>query len=117
MDLKKTKRGFIGGGIMAENILKGILQAGLIKKTQITVSDLNTSRLTLLKKQFNIKTEKDNKKIAENEKLKYEIAEELGLLEKVHQVGWKSLTAKETGRIGGLMTKRKRSVQKNIDNS
>ena len=38
--------------------------------------------------------------------LKYEIAEELGLLEKVRKAGWKSLTAKESGRIGGLMNKR-----------
>jgi len=44
----------------------------------------------------------------ENTKLKYEIAEELGLLDKVMQSGWKSLTAKETGRIGGLVTKRKK---------
>ena len=34
------------------------------------------------------------------EKLKYEIAEELGLLDRVMQDGWKSLTSKETGRIG-----------------
>ncbi len=45
-----------------------------------------------------------------NEQLKYEIAEELGLLEKVQQYGWKSLTAKETGRIGGLMTKKKKEM-------
>ncbi len=44
----------------------------------------------------------------QKEKLKYEIAEELGLLEKVQEEGWKSLTSKETGRIGGLMTKRRR---------
>lgn len=43
------------------------------------------------------------------EKLKYEIAEELGLLDRVLQDGWKSLSSKETGRIGGLMTKRKRA--------
>ncbi len=43
-----------------------------------------------------------------NEKLKYEIARELGLIEKVMKNGWKSLTPKETGRIGGLVTKRKR---------
>ncbi len=61
------------------------------------------------------KDEIDKKKQAENEKMKYEIAEELGLLDKVHQTGWKSLTAKETGRIGGLMTKRKRNVLKKID--
>ena len=30
------------------------------------------------------------------EKLKYEIAEELGLLDRVMQDGWKSLTSKET---------------------
>ena len=34
------------------------------------------------------------------EKLKYEVAEELGLLDKVMAEGWKSLTSKETGRIG-----------------
>lgn len=63
MNFNKTKLGVIGGGIMAENILKGILRAGLMNKTQITVSDLNPSRLSLLKKQFHIKTEKDNKKL------------------------------------------------------
>lgn len=40
------------------------------------------------------------------EKMKYEIAEELGLLDQVLEQGWKTLSAKETGRIGGLMTKR-----------
>lgn len=60
----------------------------------------------------NNKDEKEKKTLTENEKLKYEIAEELGLLDKVSVGGWKSLTAKETGRIGGLMTKRKRSVKK-----
>ena len=47
----------------------------------------------------------------QNDLLKYEIAEELGLLDKVKQSGWKSLTAKESGKIGGLMTKRKKEVQ------
>lgn len=46
-----------------------------------------------------------------NEKLKYEIAEELGLLDKVLEGGWKSLTSKETGRIGGLITKKRREIQ------
>lgn len=45
-----------------------------------------------------------------NEKLKYEIAEELGLLDKVLEGGWKSLTSKETGRIGGLITKKRREL-------
>lgn len=43
-----------------------------------------------------------------DERMKYEIAGELGLLDKVIESGWKGLSSKETGRIGGLMTKRKR---------
>lgn len=50
----------------------------------------------------------DLNKIPQEEQLKYEIAEELGVLDKVLERGWKSLSAKETGRIGGLMTKRRR---------
>lgn len=42
--------------------------------------------------------------------MKYEIAEELGLMEKVEQVGWKGLTAKESGRIGGIMGRKKRET-------
>ncbi len=49
--------------------------------------------------------------LSEDQKMKLEIAEELGLLDKVQRDGWKSLSAKETGRIGGLMTKRKRERQ------
>lgn len=49
------------------------------------------------------------KDLAPEEKLKYEIAEELGLLDKVLAEGWKSLSSKETGRIGGLVTKRRRA--------
>lgn len=51
-----------------------------------------------------------------DEKMKYEIAEELGLLDRVMQDGWKSLTSKETGRIGGLITKKKRENEKNDKN-
>ena len=40
------------------------------------------------------------------EKRKYEIAQELGLLDKVKQVGWAGLSAKETGRIGGMMSRK-----------
>lgn len=51
----------------------------------------------------------------DDEKLKYEVAAELGLFEKVKDFGWKSLSAKETGRIGGLVTKRKKLMQNNKD--
>jgi len=44
----------------------------------------------------------------ENERLKFEVTEELGLLDKVEQLGWKGLTARETGRIGGRMNQKKK---------
>ena len=50
--------------------------------------------------------------LTQDEKLKYEIAEELGLLDKVMEEGWKSLYSKETGKIGGLMTKKKKETGK-----
>lgn len=50
-------------------------------------------------------------KIKPEEKMKYEIAEELGLLDKVLKDGWRSLSAKETGRIGGLVTKRRNEMK------
>ncbi|MGF7185649.1 hypothetical protein GGQ84_001741 [Desulfitispora alkaliphila] len=46
-----------------------------------------------------------------NDKVKIEIAEELGLIEKIKERGWGDLSASETGRIGGLMTKRLRESQ------
>ncbi len=45
------------------------------------------------------------------EKIKYEIADELGLKDKVDEYGWAGLTAEETGRIGGIMTKRKKELK------
>ncbi len=41
--------------------------------------------------------------------LKFEIASELGLAEKVLKFGWKSLSPKETGKIGGLVSKRRKT--------
>jgi hypothetical protein len=57
---------------------------------------------------------KGNKELTKEEilreKIKYEIAEELGLQDKVRTLGWGGLTAEETGRIGGIMTKRKKEL-------
>ena len=54
----------------------------------------------------------DLKKIKPEEKEKYEIARELGLIDRLVENGWGSLTASETGRIGGIMTKRKKQAKK-----
>ena len=50
----------------------------------------------------------DLRNLEPEEQLKYEIAGELGLLDKVMSEGWKSLSAKETGRIGGLIARKRR---------
>ena len=54
----------------------------------------------------------DIAKMSREERMKYEIAQELGLLDQVLEEGWKTLSAKETGRIGGLITKRKRQLNR-----
>jgi hypothetical protein len=66
--------------------------------------------------------EKKKKKVDLNnikpeEKMKYEIAKELGLIDRVVENGWGSLSAQETGRIGGIITKRRRQAKKEAVNS
>ena len=53
-------------------------------------------------------TREDILQMEGTERMKYEIAEEMGLFDKVLKDGWRSLSAKETGKIGGIMTSRKR---------
>ena len=52
----------------------------------------------------------DPEHMTPEEQLKFEIAEELGL-----EDGWRCLTSKESGRIGGLITKRKKQMQKETE--
>lgn len=66
---------------------------GFMKK-EILISGLNRrSALTAL---------------SQEQRMKYEIAQELGLLDRVKQVGWAGLTAKESGKIGGVLSARKK---------
>lgn len=51
---------------------------------------------------------KDNKPLSEKDKLKLEIAQELGILEQVERDGWDSLSNAVCGKVGGLMSKRLR---------
>lgn len=63
------------------------------------------------KEKIFVRDEKSNEDIGEftpNMIMKYEIAEELGLIDKLKKLGWGGLTAKETGRIGGIMTAKKK---------
>lgn len=46
------------------------------------------------------------------EQLKYEIACEIGLDQKILQGGWRCLTSKESGKLGGLIAGKKRQIKK-----
>lgn len=75
-----------------------------------------------LTKEFIYKCEKQRKKnekkvkpLTNDDIMKYEIAQELGLLDKVDEKGWAGLTAKEAGRIGGILTSRKKQLKKKVE--
>ena len=53
--------GFIGGGNMAEAIIRGLVSAG---EKDILVSDKNPDRLKQLKKNYGVKTKKRNSEVA-----------------------------------------------------
>ncbi|MEC9488549.1 MAG: small, acid-soluble spore protein, alpha/beta type [Halanaerobium sp.] len=46
------------------------------------------------------------------EKVKWEVADELGLKERILEQGWTSLTAQEAGRMGGCVTQKIRRLRK-----
>lgn len=56
--------------------------------------------------------EKTLEEMDEMERLKYETAVELGLIDKLKKTGWKSLSASETGKLGGIMNKKIRQQRK-----
>jgi len=51
----------------------------------------------------------DLNNLSEDERIKLEIAEEIGIYSKVMENGWRDLSAKESGRIGGLLARRRRA--------
>jgi pyrroline-5-carboxylate reductase len=60
MEIFKTL-GFVGGGQMAEALIKGLLSKDLLKPGQITASDLSEVRRNHLKEAFGINTTSENK--------------------------------------------------------
>lgn len=56
----------------------------------------------------------DVKQLSKEEQMKYEIAEEIGVVDKVFTSGWRSLSAKESGRIGGILANRKKKGQQKL---
>lgn len=54
---------------------------------------------------------KKKKEMTKVDLLKYEIAQELDLIDKVNEFGWGSLTSRESGKIGGILRKRKKNIE------
>ncbi len=54
----------------------------------------------------------DINKMTDIEKMRFEIAKELGLSDKIITGGWGELTAKESGKIGGVISQRNRKKKK-----
>jgi pyrroline-5-carboxylate reductase len=64
MELKQAQLCILGGGMMAENILRGILRAKLLGPDRITVSDLQAERLSHLRDTYKVATSRDNADVA-----------------------------------------------------
>ncbi len=60
------------------------------------------------KKSANKKKKEDPVK----DRLKEEVARELGLMDEVKEKGWGGLTSRQTGRIGGYLSGRKKNIKK-----
>ncbi len=58
------------------------------------------------------KNRQKNKPLTADDILKYETAEELGLLDKVEKHGWGCLTSKESGQLGGIINSKKHKNKK-----
>ena len=64
------------------------------------------------KNEYLTKEQKEKLK-EEYEKFKLETAKEIGLFDKVISSGWKSLTSKESGALGGKIAAKLRKINKN----
>lgn len=85
--------GFIGGGNMAEAIIRGLLAAGMTVD-QIKVSDPSAERRTLLSETFGISTGSDNRKVVRNSDVVV-----LAVKPQVHRQVLSSLDRDDDGRL------------------
>lgn len=67
------------------------------------------------KKKIEVKEISDIAKLKPQEQKKWEVAVELGLFDRVVEDGWKSLTSRESGRIGGILSARSEKKPKKKD--
>jgi pyrroline-5-carboxylate reductase len=65
MDISTKKLAFIGGGNMAEALIKGLLAAGRVPPGHVVVSDVRGDRLKELERLYGVRTEQDNARAVE----------------------------------------------------
>ncbi len=63
--LTSKKLGFIGGGNMAEAMIKGLLSASFIEAKNILVADPLGSRLDYLRSEYRVRVTEDNRELAQ----------------------------------------------------
>lgn len=62
--LENKKIGFIGGGAMAEALIRGLLMAKLVLPSQVHITDISRARLEYLEKTFSVVTGFDSQEVA-----------------------------------------------------
>lgn len=58
--LREKKLGFVGAGAMAEAMLKGFLETGMLAPSQCILSDISDQRLQYLSNQYKVEITQDN---------------------------------------------------------
>lgn len=61
--------GFLGGGVMAEVLITGIIKSGLLPADNIFVSDINSERLEILEEKLGINKVESNAELVKKAKL------------------------------------------------
>lgn len=85
MDKNKTI-GIIGGGNMGSGILSGIVRAGLVKPTNVIVSDLNKKVLARLEETYSVRTTTDNALLCEEADIIFLVVKPYQLADMIEKV-------------------------------
>lgn len=63
--LSKKRIGFLGGGNMAEAIVKGLVASKSVASKNILIADVSPQRLNFLRKEYKVETASNNRDVAE----------------------------------------------------
>ena len=63
--MEELRLGFIGGGMMAEALISGMIEGKVIAPNKITVYDPFPARLETLEKEYGVKTAEHNTEVRE----------------------------------------------------